>query len=125
MKDESNYLLFACPAKGVIELISKKWALLIVAVLGTRSSMRYNGLLAEIKGISPKTLADTLKHLEEFHIIKREAFNEIPPRVEYSLSEDGLKLESAVIPLLKWAEERSKEKDCVILRAVLQSKPVR
>ena len=113
--------LFACPIQGVIDVISKKWALLIVAVLGSYTSLRYNGLLQEINGISPKTLADTLKDLEKARILKREAFNEIPPRVEYSLTEDGLNLREAVVPMLKWAVDRSKEKDCIVLKVAMQA----
>lgn len=113
--------LFACPIQGVIDVISKKWALLIVVVLGSYTTLRYNGLLEEISGISPKTLADTLKNLEKARILKREAFNEIPPRVEYSLTEDGFKLREAVVPLLSWAVDRSTEKDCIVLKVAIQA----
>ncbi len=121
MPKESNLeILQSCPVQGVIDVISKKWALLIVAVVGSYGRLRYNGILEQVKGISPKTLADTLKELEKSGIIEREAFNEIPPRVEYYLTEDGRKLRDAVVPLLRWAVDRSKEKDCVILKAALK-----
>ena len=112
-------ILFACPIQGVIDIISKKWALLIVAVLGSYGKLRYNGIMEAVRGISPKTLADTLKDLERARIVKREAYNEIPPRVDYSLTSDGVKLRDSVLPLLQWAVDRSKEKDCVILRTAL------
>lgn len=121
-KESKLVVLQACPVQGVIDVISKKWALLIVAVLGSFGTLRYNAIMQELKGISPKTLADTLKELESSGIVRREAFNEIPPRVEYSLTEDGVKLRSAVVPLLQWAVDRSKEKDCVILSAALKSR---
>jgi DNA-binding HxlR family transcriptional regulator len=121
MPKESNLeILQACPIQGIIDVISKKWALLIVAVVGSYGRLRYNEILQELKGISPKTLADTLKDLEKVGLVKRQAFNEIPPRVDYTLTEDGLKLRGAVVPLLQWAAERSKEKDCVILKAALK-----
>jgi DNA-binding HxlR family transcriptional regulator len=121
MRVESKVkMLQACPVQGVIDLISKKWALLIVAVLGSYGRLRYNGMLEQIKGISPKTLADTLKELQKSGIVAREAFNEIPPRVEYHLTEDGRKLREAVVPILQWAVDRSSEKDCVILKAALR-----
>ncbi len=124
MRRESKpRILEACPIQGVIDVISKKWALVIVAVLGSFGRLRYNGIMQELKGISPKTLADTLSNLGESGIVKREAFNEIPPRVEYSLTEDGLKLREAVVPMLQWAVDRSQEKDCVILKIAL--KPTR
>lgn len=112
-------LIDKCPIQGVIDIVSKKWALLIVAVLGNRPSMRYRNISQELVGISPKTLSDTLKSLDTSGIVQRTPFSEIPPRVEYSLTEDGRKLRNSVLPLLKWAVERSKEKDCVILKSAL------
>ncbi len=121
MRSESKLkILQTCPIQGVIDVISKKWALLIVGVIGSYGRLRYNGILQELKGISPKTLADTLKELERAGIVKREAFNEIPPRVDYWLTQDGRKLREAIVPLLLWAVDRSKEKDCVILKAALK-----
>ncbi len=121
MRQESR-LIDKCPLQGVIDIVSKKWALLIVAVLGNKPSMRYGTIMKDLVGVSPKTLADTLKSLEGSGIIHREAFNEIPPRVEYSLTEDGIKLRDSIIPLLRWSVERSREKDCIILRSALVGK---
>lgn len=119
MREESE-ILQRCPVQGVIDVISKKWSLLIIAILGNYGKLRYSSIMEELKSISPKTLTDTLKELEKANIIRREAFNEIPPRVEYSLTEDGQKLGDAAVPLLRWAVERSQEKDCVILKATLK-----
>lgn len=91
----------------VIDVISKKWALLIINALGNRGKLRFNGLMKELEGISPKTLSDTLKELQAEGLIRRESFSEIPPRVEYSLTNDGAGLRKAIIPLLKWAATRS------------------
>lgn len=106
-------------AAGKIDVVSKKWALLIVTVLGNRPSMRYRDIMREIVGVSPKTLADTLKALDVLGIVQRKAYNETPPRVEYSLTEDGVKLRNSILPLLKWSVERSEEKDCVVLKSAL------
>jgi len=114
-------LIDTCPIQGVIDVISKKWALLVIAVLGNKPSLRYHRIIEELVGISPKTLADTLKDLEASGILRREAFKEIPPRVEYSLTPDGLKLRNSIVPLLRWAVERSKEKDCILLKSALQA----
>jgi len=68
----------------------------------------------QLKGISPTTLAETLKELQKEGIIRRESFAEIPPRVEYYLTEEGLELRKAVTPLLRWASSRSTaERQCV------------
>ncbi len=119
-RESGQKILQACPIQGVIDVIGKKWALLIVAVVGSFGRLRYGAIMQELKGISPKTLADTLKELEKSGIVEREAFNEIPPRVEYSLTEDGLKLREAVVPMLQWAVDRSEEKDCIILKIALK-----
>ena len=109
-----NEVVCYCPLEGIIDVISKKWALLIVNAVGNYGSLRFNRLMEELHGISPKTLADTLKQLQNEGLLKRESFAEIPPRVEYSLTNDGRGLREAVVPILKWAATRqcSKRKKC-------------
>jgi DNA-binding HxlR family transcriptional regulator len=99
MRKEGDHICF-CPLKGVIDVISKKWALLIINAIGNYGTLRFNRLMEELRGISPKTLSDTLKE-------KREAFAEIPPRVEYSLTKDGIDLRKSIVPLLEWAATRN------------------
>lgn len=106
MHKESDHICF-CPLKGVIDVISKKWALLIINALGNHGRLRFNNLMKELENISPKTLSDTLKNLRTEGLITRESFAEIPPRVEYSLTDDGIDLRRAIIPLLKWAATRN------------------
>lgn len=102
MSKNSNVICL-CPLEGVIDTISRKWALLIINEIGNHGRLRYNDLMKELEGISPKTLADILKDLLKEGLIERESFNEIPPRVEYSLSKKGKKLREAIVPLLQWA----------------------
>ena len=106
MRKENKHICF-CPLEGVIDVISKKWALLIVNAIGNNGKLRFNSLMEELKGISPKTLSDTLKELQAEGIVKRESFAEIPPRVEYSLTNDGVELRKSIIPLLEWAATRT------------------
>jgi DNA-binding HxlR family transcriptional regulator len=108
MHQKSDHVCF-CPLEGVIDVISKKWALLIVNVIGNNDKLRFNDLIKELGGISPKTLSDTLKDLQAEGLINRESFAEIPPRVEYSLTKDGVELRKSIIPLLRWAATRSIE----------------
>ncbi|MDG6221728.1 MAG: helix-turn-helix transcriptional regulator [Candidatus Bathyarchaeota archaeon] len=96
-----------CPLKGVIDLISKKWALLIINALGNCGKLRFNQIMETLEGISPKTLSDTLKELQAEQLIERKSFAEIPPRVEYSLTNDGIELRKSIIPLLEWTANRS------------------
>ena len=102
MSKNSNAVCL-CPLEGVIDTISKKWALLIINEIGNHGRLRYNDIMKELESISPKTLADMLKNLHKEDLIIRKAFNEIPPRVEYSLTKEGVKLRDVIIPLLKWA----------------------
>lgn len=107
MAGDSNVACI-CPLEGVIDTISKKWSLLIIHVLGNRPRLRFSGLSKELPGISPKTLADTLAILQREGLVGREAFSEIPPRVEYYLTDDGRELWNAILPLLEWAMKREK-----------------
>jgi len=61
-----------------------------------------------LEKISPKTLSDRLKELEKAGLILRESYAEIPPRVEYSLTQDGIELRNLMIPLIEWASKKSK-----------------
>ena len=96
-------IICLCPLDGIIDIISKKWALLVINEIGNHQRLRYNFLMKELQKIIPKTLADILKELERYNLIKRESFNEIPPLVDYTLTSDGEGLRKAIIPLLQWA----------------------
>src|SRR3989304_2234679 len=85
MPGECNHLCF-CPIKGIIDIIGKKWSLLVINALRNQGKLRFNDLMKQLGGISPKTLSDTLKELQVEKLIQRESFAEIPPRVEYALS---------------------------------------
>ena len=103
MAKDTSDVICLCPLEGVIDIISKKWSLLIINEIGNHGRIRYNGLMKELQGISPKALADMLKELNKNNIVVREAFNEIPPRVDYTLTKDGIDLRQAIIPILQWA----------------------
>lgn len=105
MEKDSNRICL-CPLEGIITTISKKWAILIISILGYHDRLRFNDLMNSLKGISPKSLTDLLKELQKEGLIQREAFSEIPPRVEYFLTDDGKQLCEAIIPLIQWAENR-------------------
>jgi DNA-binding HxlR family transcriptional regulator len=95
-----------CSIEGIMGILSKKWALLIISAIGNNQKLRYSELEKKLGEISPKTLADRLKELENANLIKREAFAEIPPRVEYSLTKDGIELRNAIMPLIRWVSSR-------------------
>jgi DNA-binding HxlR family transcriptional regulator len=105
MENHSDHICL-CPLEGIINIIAKKWAILIISIIGHHEKIRFNDIQQRLDGISPKTLADVLKDLQKENLIHRESFSEIPPRVEYSLTEDGKQLCEAVLPLIQWAEQR-------------------
>jgi len=77
-----------CPVARTADIISGKWTLLIIRDL-TSGIKRFNQLERSLCGISPKTLSERLRSLEEEGVILRQTFAEVPPRVEYSLTEKG------------------------------------
>lgn len=95
-----------CPVEGIINVISKKWALLIICTIANNKKIRFNKIMENLGDISPKTLADRLKELEKAGLIKREVFAEIPPRVEYSLTQDGIEGRDSMIPLMEWVSKK-------------------
>lgn len=99
-----------CSIEGIMGILSKKWALLIISAIGNNQKLRYSELEKKLGGISPKTLADRLKELESACLIKRETFAEIPPRVEYSLTKEGVELRDAIMPLIKWVSSKDFQK---------------
>jgi DNA-binding HxlR family transcriptional regulator len=115
MHHDSNRICL-CPLEGIITVISKKWAILLITILGHHEKLRFNDLMNILEGISPKTLTDLLKELQKAGLVERESFPEIPPRVEYSLTDDGKELCEVIIPLVRWAEKRDNlhEKKCTM-----------
>ena len=95
-----------CPVKGVIDLVGKKWVLLVVNSLGNFEVQRFKDLQNRLRGISPKTLSDTLSRLQGAGLVSRESFNEIPPRVEYRLTDDGWEFRDIIQPLIVWSANR-------------------
>jgi len=94
-----------CDPIKVMQMLSKKWALLILSLLVRGQSLRYTELNDRLKRISPKTLTERLRELEREGIVTRKMFSEIPPRVEYSLTQKGCELAVSLQHVLKWAEK--------------------
>lgn len=94
-----------CPVDGIIETISKKYALQVVGLLGAHGPMRYGDLENRLEVTSSSLLSARLDELTEEGLIERRSFDEMPPRVEYSLTPRGRELETRILPLLEWAAE--------------------
>lgn len=92
-----------CPVRNVISRFSGKWSMLILFILAENGSTRFNAIGKAIPDISPKVLAGTLKNLEADGLVSRKIYAEIPPRVEYALTELGTSLMPVLEQLVKWA----------------------
>ena len=92
-----------CPVATTVELIGSKWKLLIIRNLLTRP-WRFNELKKDLVGISQKVLTDNLRSLEADNIITRTVYPEVPPRVEYALSELGETLRPILDSMAAWGE---------------------
>ena len=90
-----------CPVATTVQLIGNKWKLLILRNLLTRP-WRFNEMLRSIPGISQKVLTDNLRALENDGIITRTVFPEVPPRVEYALSELGDSMRPIIDAMQVW-----------------------
>ena len=94
-----------CPMRRTLELLSGKWRTHVIYELCRRERCRFGELKKAVPRITNTMLSSTLKDLEGFGIIQREQFNEIPPRVEYSLTEKGRALLPVFTELARWGEQ--------------------
>lgn len=92
-----------CPVATTVELIGSKWKLLIIRNLLVRP-WRFNELKKDLEGISQKVLTDNLRSLESGGIITRTVYPEVPPRVEYALSELGETLKPILDSMAEWGQ---------------------
>jgi DNA-binding HxlR family transcriptional regulator len=92
-----------CASRQVLELLAEKWALLVIHALGD-GARRTAQLRRQIGGISEKMLIQTVRKLERNGFVTREVFPEVPPHVEYRLSDLGRSLQHTVAALDRWVE---------------------
>lgn len=90
-----------CPTRTVLDHVMSKWGVLVLLALseGTR---RWGSLRRDVDGISEKMLASTLRTLESDGLVSRHSYPEVPPRVEYALTDLGRDLMKRVLPLMEW-----------------------
>ena len=96
-----------CPVDTTVSLIGSKWKLLIMRNLLVRP-WRFNELKNSLDGISQKVLTDSLRSMEEDGIITRTVYPEVPPRVEYALSELGESMRPIIKSMEKWGTDYKK-----------------
>ena len=100
-------LIPECPVATTVQLIGNKWKLLIIRNLLVRP-WRFNELQKSLDGISQKVLTDSLRSMEADGIITRTVFPEVPPRVEYALSELGESMRPILDAMETWGKEYKK-----------------
>lgn len=100
-----------CPMRRTLELLSGKWRTHIIYELCRRPSCRFGELKRAVPRITNAMLTSTLRELEKAGIVHREQFNEVPPHVEYSLTEKGRALLPVFFELAKWGERFIGEED--------------
>ncbi len=95
-----------CPVERTVNIIGGKWTLLILRDLfeGTR---RFGEMRASLTGISPKTLTEKLRTLEQDGVITRKIYPEVPPRVEYSLTKRGQTLKKIFDAMQEWGTQQA------------------
>jgi DNA-binding HxlR family transcriptional regulator len=103
-----NVLTATCPSRTSLVRIANKWTAMIVIVLG-KGRTRFRDLRVGVEGISGKVLTDTLRDLERDGLVSRHVFAEVPPRVEYELTDLGKTLHGPLRALGDWAEAHISE----------------
>lgn len=96
-----------CPIRQVISQFGDKWSMLVLYTLHESDSgvLRYNEIRRHMMDCSQKMLSVTLKKLERCKLISRKVYAEVPPRVEYSLTDSGLSLIPNIIALNEWGKK--------------------
>lgn len=100
-----------CPLEGTLKLIGGKWKLRIICALSGETATRYNELKRKVTGITNTMLASSLKELEKDGLICRRQYQEMPVRVEYSLTETTHGLMPILMQLAQWGMKVDKESD--------------
>lgn len=108
-KEDTGSIIEMCPVRNVIARFGNKWALLTVLVIGEQGVVRFNELSRLIPDMSSRVLSSTLRTLEADGFIDRKAYAEVPPRVEYRLTELGKSLLPLIWQLTEWAQKNMQQ----------------
>lgn len=100
--DKQHSQCSPCPVELTVNMIGGKYKLVILYQLAIHEVRRFNELRRELPNITPRTLTRQLRELESDGLINRQVYSEIPPKVEYSLSETGKSLNSILLQIENW-----------------------
>lgn len=104
------------PARRILSLVADKWTPVVLYCLSTREVRRFNELQRQIPDISKKMLIQTLRNLERDGLLSRTVFQQVPPKTEYRLTEDGRKMREPIAWLCEWAASNHEFVDSVMAR---------
>lgn len=107
-KEEKNTIIEICPVRNMIARFGNKWALLVILILSENKVLRFSELKKMIPDVSSRMLSSTLRTLEADGLVSRKVYPEVPPKVEYSLTETGLSLVPFIVQLTEWAQKHMK-----------------
>jgi len=102
--DEHNVYSGSCPCRALLVLLPNKWSALIIGLLEDGPA-RFTELQTRLPGIGPKMLTHTLRRLEAASLIDRTVYAEVPPRVEYALTDIGVSVAAPLGHVRAWAEQ--------------------
>lgn len=105
MKAAQNSIIEICPIRNVVARFGDKWSLLVLLVINSNVTVRFNELGRQIPDISTRVLSSTLKTLEADGLIDRKIYAQVPPKVEYSLTDTGRSLIPLIMQLTEWAQQ--------------------
>ncbi len=94
-----------CPSRRLLDRIGDRWTVLIVGILAEEGPIRFGELARRVDGISQKMLTQTLRSLERDGLVRRTLYPQVPPRVEYELTDSGTSLRGPLRALEEWAVE--------------------
>lgn len=107
-REEINSIIEICPIRNVVARFGDKWSLLVLMVINGENIVRFNQLGRMIPDISTRVLSSTLKTLEADGLISRKVYAQVPPKVEYSLTDTGKSLIPLILQLTEWAQKNMK-----------------
>lgn len=106
---ENNSIMEICPIRNVVARFGDKWSLLVLHIINLEEKIRFNELGRKIPDISTRVLSNTLKTLEADGLIDRKVYAQVPPKVEYSLTDTGKSLMPLIAQLAEWAQVNMKK----------------
>ncbi len=106
MPEDSGLL---CPLRYTLGMVGGKWKLPILCLLADGEAVRYSAIKRKVPGITNMMLSQSLKELEEGGLVHRKQYNEIPPKVEYTLAQEGKSLLPVLAGFSQWGNAHMKK----------------